>query len=59
MIKENTIDYRLTIFPAIKPKERHKIQDAIERIGYRVTGGGHRIDMSYCDISFRGDKRDD
>lgn len=45
-------DYKLTIKPALKPKERHKIEEALEKLGYKVHGGGTDIDMSQCDVSF-------
>ena len=44
--------YILEIKPALEPKERHKIEDALKQIGYHVSGGGTCIDMSSCDISF-------
>ena len=44
--------YCLTIRPAIIPAERHKIQDALQLMGYHVSGGGTATDMSSCDISF-------
>ena len=42
----------LKIKPAILPKERHKIEDALKNIGYNVIGGGTDTDLSACDISF-------
>ncbi len=42
----------LTIKPALTPKERHKIQDKLKELGYKVSGGGTCADMSECDISF-------
>ena len=45
--------YILTIKPAIEPKERHKIEDSIKKLGYKVLGGGTHINMSECDISFK------
>jgi len=44
--------YRATIKPAIYPKERHVIENAIKELGYVVHGGGTNTDMSECDISF-------
>ena len=44
--------YRLVITPAIAPKERHKIEDTIEELGYHVTGGGQCMDGSESDVSF-------
>ena len=44
--------YSLTITPALEPKERHKIQDTLTELGYKVLGGGTMTDMSECDISF-------
>ena len=45
-------DYRLTIKPALEPKERHKIEDVLKKLGYQVHGGGTYTDMSECDVSF-------
>lgn len=45
--------YRLTIEPALLPGERHKIEDVIKKLGYKVLGGGTNTDMSQCDISFQ------
>ena len=42
----------LEIKPAIPPEERHKIEDLLKSIGYKVDGGGTHKDMSSCDISF-------
>ena len=44
--------YIMEIKPALVPKERHKIQDALKQMGYHVSGGGTHFDMSCCDISF-------
>jgi len=44
--------YDLVITPALEPKERHRIEKALTRLGYEVTGGGTLMDMSECDISF-------
>ena len=49
---DKPIRYKLTIEPAIMPEERHKIEDALKKIGYKVNGGGTHTDMSKCDISF-------
>ena len=46
--------YLLTIKPAIDPGERHKLQDALKKLGYDVSGGGQMVDGSQSDISFRG-----
>ncbi len=46
--------YLLTIKPAIEPGERHKIQDALKKLGYDVSGGGTDEDQSQCDITFEG-----
>jgi hypothetical protein len=45
--------YILTIKPAIKPSERHKIEDALKKLKYKVIGGGTNTDMSECEISFQ------
>ncbi len=34
------------------PEERHKIEDALKKLGYDVHGGGTDMDLSSCDISF-------
>lgn len=44
--------YILTIKPALEPKERHKIQDTLTELGYKVSGGGTCTDLTECDISF-------
>jgi len=44
--------YDMVIAPAMQPKERWKIEDALKRLGYNVAGGGTMIDMSECDITF-------
>ena len=46
--------YLLTIKPAVEPRERHKIQDALKKLGYDVSGGGTDEDRTGCSISFRG-----
>ena len=50
-------DYRLTIKPALRPEERHEIEKALQKLGYKIHGGGTDTDMSQCDISFVGAKR--
>ena len=42
----------LEIKPAIKPEDRHKIEDALKTAGYDVHGGGQMIDGSSSDVSF-------
>jgi hypothetical protein len=51
---ENTVErnFILEIKPALKPAERHLIQDALTGLGYNVIGGGTHTDGSCCDISF-------
>ena len=44
--------YKLIIRPAIIPKERHRIEDTLDTLGYKVWAGGTNTDMSECDISF-------
>ena len=44
--------HMLIIEPAILPKERHKIEDTLKKLGYEVHGGGTCTDLSSCDISF-------
>lgn len=44
--------YNLTIKPAIPPKDRHKLEDALKKLGYNVWGGGQMVDDSECDVSF-------
>ena len=44
--------YSLTISPAIKVGDRHKIEDTLKSIGYHIIGGGTCTDGSECDISF-------
>lgn len=50
--KGDEMIHKLTITPAIKPEERHKIEDILKEMGYHVIGGGTDMDMSECDISF-------
>ena len=45
--------YIMEIKPALEPVERHKIEDSLRQLGYLVSGGGTRTDMSCCDISFK------
>jgi hypothetical protein len=52
MASKTRQDYKLTIKPALKPGERHKIECALEKLGYKVHGGGTDTDMSQCDVSF-------
>ena len=49
---DNEIRFKFVITPAIPPEERHQIQDALKKLGYKITGGGTDTDMSECDISF-------
>jgi len=42
----------LKIEPAISPRARHKIEDILEELGYKVIGGGTHTDGSACDITF-------
>ena len=50
--------YTLTITPAIRPEQRHVIENALKELGYEVTGGGTHTDMHECDISFNDDTPD-
>ena len=51
--------HTLKIEPAITPRARHKIQDALKESGYEIIGGGQMTDGSFSDISFeRDDLRD-
>ena len=50
--KQATKRYDLVITPALEPAERHKIEKALKRLGYKVTCGGTMVDMSECDITF-------
>ena len=43
----------LTVTPAILPETRHKIEEALEKEGYEIMGGGTMADGSECDISFK------
>jgi hypothetical protein len=49
---KKTQDYRLKVKPALEPKERHKIEDVLKKLGYKVHGGGTATDLSECDVSF-------
>ena len=51
-IKKEKKRYSLIVTPAIDPGERHKIEDALKALGYKITAGGTTVDMSECDISF-------
>ncbi len=44
--------YMLYIQPALMPADRHKIEDTLKKLGYKISGGGTHTDMSKCDISF-------
>ena len=37
---DNEIRFKFVITPAIPPEERHQIQDALKKLGYKITGGG-------------------
>jgi len=45
--------YVLTIKPAIKPGERHKIEVILKILKYKILGGGQMVDGAECDISFQ------
>lgn len=47
------MEYKLEIKPALVPEERHKVEKALEKMGYDVWAGGTHMDMSACDIGFR------
>ena len=51
-MKKEKKEYLMTISPALEPTERHKIQDALKKLGCDVSGGGQMLDGSECDISF-------
>jgi len=56
LMKKNQV-YTLTIQPALRPAERHKIEDTLKKMGYQIRGGGTRMDLSECDIAFqKGEK---
>ena len=42
----------LEIKPALQPEERHRIEDCLKKLGYKIIGGGTCADMSSCEISF-------
>lgn len=44
--------YTLTITPAICPEKRHKIEDCLKEMEYKIRGGGMMVDLTSCDISF-------
>jgi len=44
--------YKLTITPALLPSQRHLIEGLLMGMGYSVSGGGTKTDLSSCDISF-------
>lgn len=45
---------KLEIRPAIPSEERHKIEDVLKSMGYKVWGSGTDSDLSSCSISFDG-----
>ncbi|MBT3298464.1 hypothetical protein HN385_06060 [archaeon] len=45
-------EYSLEITPALEPSKRHEIEECLEQLGYKVSGGGTWMDRSFCDISF-------
>ena len=49
---EVKMKFLLEVKPAISSRDRHAIEDALKRLGYRLNGGGQRIDGSSSDISF-------
>lgn len=51
-MKKEVKSFKLTIQPAISPKERHLIEDVLKKMGYTVWAGGTLTDMSGCDIAF-------
>ena len=51
-VKKEKQRHSLVIKPAIRPEERHKIEDALKNLGYKISGGGTATNMSECDISF-------
>lgn len=50
--------YVLTVQPGLSIKERHRLEKAIELLGYSVVGGGGMLDGSGCNISFVEIKND-
>ena len=51
-VEEKMIKYKLTITPALLPYHRHIIEALLVGMGYSVSGGGTKTDLSSCDISF-------
>lgn len=51
-VKKEKQRHSLIIRPAIRPEQRRRIEDALKKLGYKVTGFGTATDMSECDISF-------
>ena len=51
------IPYQLKVVPAIPPGDRHKIEDALRRLGYHIVGGGQMVDGSWSDISFNNERK--
>jgi hypothetical protein len=45
----------LEIKPAIPPTERHKIESALEKLGYKINGAGQTFDGEISDITFSKD----
>ncbi len=50
--------HRLEIIPAIPAEERHRIEDTLKHIGYKITGGGTYTNYAACDISFETPKEE-
>lgn len=44
--------HTMVIKPAILPDIRHKVEDLLVELGFKVTGSGGLVDMTSCDISF-------
>lgn len=51
-VKKEKKKYSLVVKPAISPEERHKIEDTLKALGYKVWAGGTATNMSECDVSF-------
>jgi len=51
-VEQEKKKYFLVIKPAIPPRERHRIEDVLEELDYKVIGSGTAVNMSECDISF-------
>jgi hypothetical protein len=49
--------FYLTIKPAIRPKDRHQIEDALKKMDYDVTGGGQLSNGTVSDITFLDGKK--